>query len=149
LGNWVRQAREEAAGAQSAEERAELKELRRELERVTRERDLLAKASMPAGRAPLGDVIVVGPLVDVGTDGAVKPVSSPRVGAGWVCGSVPAAESYRYTVDPARVFDRGEHTPGYSDTWAGTLARNPLFGAHNVSVQRSSPETSERPRSSW
>lgn len=44
LGNWVRQAREEAAGAPTAEERAELRELRRELERVTRERDLLAKA---------------------------------------------------------------------------------------------------------
>ena len=43
LGNWVRQAREEAAGAPSAQERAELKEMRRELERVTRERDLLAK----------------------------------------------------------------------------------------------------------
>lgn len=44
LGNWVRQARAEAAGAPSAEERAEMRELRRELERVTRERDILAKA---------------------------------------------------------------------------------------------------------
>ena len=44
LGNWVRQAREEAAGAPAAEERAEMKELRRELDRVTRERDILAKA---------------------------------------------------------------------------------------------------------
>lgn len=43
LGNWVRQAREEAAGAPSVEERAEIRELRRELERVIRERDLLAK----------------------------------------------------------------------------------------------------------
>ena len=43
LGNWVRQAREEAAGAPSVEERAEIRELRGELERVTRERDLLAK----------------------------------------------------------------------------------------------------------
>jgi transposase len=44
LGNWVRLARAEAAGAPSAEERAEIRDLRRELERVTRERDLLAKA---------------------------------------------------------------------------------------------------------
>ena len=43
LGNWVRQAREEAVGAPSVEERTEIRELRRELERVTRERDLLAK----------------------------------------------------------------------------------------------------------
>jgi transposase len=44
LGNWVRLAHAEAAGAPSAEERAEIRHLRRELERVTRERDLLAKA---------------------------------------------------------------------------------------------------------
>jgi len=44
LGNWVRQAREQAAGAPSAEERAEIRELRRELERTRRERDILAKA---------------------------------------------------------------------------------------------------------
>ena len=44
LGNWVRQAREEAAGAPTVEERAEIRELRRELERVTRERDILGKA---------------------------------------------------------------------------------------------------------
>lgn len=44
LGNWVRQARAEAAGAPSAEERREMRELRRELDRVTRERDILAKA---------------------------------------------------------------------------------------------------------
>jgi transposase len=44
LGNWVRQARAEATGSPSAEERAEIRELRRELERVTRERDILAKA---------------------------------------------------------------------------------------------------------
>ena len=44
LGNWVRQARAEAAGAPSAAEREEIRELRRELERVTRERDILAKA---------------------------------------------------------------------------------------------------------
>jgi transposase len=44
LGNWVRQARAEAKGAPSTEERTEIRELRRELERVTRERDLLAKA---------------------------------------------------------------------------------------------------------
>jgi transposase len=44
LGNWVRQARAEAVGAPSAEERSEIRDLRRELERVTRERDILAKA---------------------------------------------------------------------------------------------------------
>jgi transposase len=44
LGNWVRQAREEAQGAPSAEERAEIRDLRRELDRVTRERDILGKA---------------------------------------------------------------------------------------------------------
>jgi transposase len=44
LGNWVRRARREAAGAPSAAERAEIRDLRRELERVTRERDILGKA---------------------------------------------------------------------------------------------------------
>jgi transposase len=44
LGNWVRQARENAAGAPSVEERAEIRELKRELDRVLRERDILAKA---------------------------------------------------------------------------------------------------------
>ena len=44
LGNWVRQAREEAAGAPSVEERSEIRELKRELDRVSRERDILAKA---------------------------------------------------------------------------------------------------------
>jgi transposase len=44
LGNWVRQAREEAEGAPSVEERAEIRELKRELERVKRERDILGKA---------------------------------------------------------------------------------------------------------
>ena len=44
IGNWVRKFREEAAGAPSAQERAEIRELRRELDRVERERDLLAKA---------------------------------------------------------------------------------------------------------
>ncbi len=45
LGNWVRQAREEAAGAPTAAERAEIRELKRELERVKRERDILGKAA--------------------------------------------------------------------------------------------------------
>ena len=45
LGNWVRQAREQAAGAPTPEERAEIRELKRELERVTRERDILGKAT--------------------------------------------------------------------------------------------------------
>ncbi len=44
LGNWVRAAREQAEGAPTAAERAEVRELRRELERVTRERELLARA---------------------------------------------------------------------------------------------------------
>lgn len=44
LGNWVRQARERVEGAPTAEERAEIRELRRELERVRRERDILGKA---------------------------------------------------------------------------------------------------------
>ena len=44
LGNWVQQSRAVAAGAPTAEERAEVRELRRELERVTRERDILGKA---------------------------------------------------------------------------------------------------------
>ncbi len=44
LGNWVRQAREEAQGAPTVEERAEIRELKRELERVRRERDILGKA---------------------------------------------------------------------------------------------------------
>jgi len=44
LGNWVREAREQAAGAPTATERAEIRELRAELERVKRERDILGKA---------------------------------------------------------------------------------------------------------
>jgi transposase len=44
LGNWVRRAREQANGAPNGEERAEIRELRRELERTRRERDILAKA---------------------------------------------------------------------------------------------------------
>ena len=44
LGNWVRRAREEAEGAPTVEERAEIRELKRELDRVKRERDILGKA---------------------------------------------------------------------------------------------------------
>ena len=44
LGNWVRQAREEAEGAPTAVERSEIRGLKRELERVRRERDILGKA---------------------------------------------------------------------------------------------------------
>ena len=44
LGNWVRQSREQAEGAPSVEERAEIRDLKRELDRVKRERDILAKA---------------------------------------------------------------------------------------------------------
>ena len=45
LGNWVRKAKAEADGAPSAVERAEIRELKRELERVKRERDILGKAT--------------------------------------------------------------------------------------------------------
>ena len=45
LGNWVRRAREEAAGAPTAVERVEIRELKRELDRVRRERDILGKAA--------------------------------------------------------------------------------------------------------
>lgn len=45
LGNWVRQARERADGEPTVEERGEIRELKRELERVTRERDILGKAT--------------------------------------------------------------------------------------------------------
>ena len=44
LGNWVRQFREQADGAPSVEERAEIRDLKRELDRVKRERDIPAKA---------------------------------------------------------------------------------------------------------
>ena len=45
VGNWVREAREAKTGqAPTAAERAEIRELRAELERVTRERDILGKA---------------------------------------------------------------------------------------------------------
>lgn len=44
LGNGVRHAQERAEGAPSVEERTEIRELRRELERVRRERDILGKA---------------------------------------------------------------------------------------------------------
>lgn len=44
LGNWVRQARAEENGAPTVEERVEIRELRRELDRTRRERDILAKA---------------------------------------------------------------------------------------------------------
>ncbi len=45
LGNWVRRAREEAEGAPTAVERVEIRELKRELDRVRRERDILGKAT--------------------------------------------------------------------------------------------------------
>jgi transposase len=45
LGNWVREARGRADGVPTPEERAEIRELKRELERVTRERDILGKAT--------------------------------------------------------------------------------------------------------
>lgn len=45
VGNWVREAREVKAGtAPTATERAEIRDLRAELERVSRERDILGKA---------------------------------------------------------------------------------------------------------
>jgi transposase len=45
LGNWVREARAESEGAPTVSERTEIRELKRELERVTRERDILGKAT--------------------------------------------------------------------------------------------------------
>ena len=45
LGNWVRQARERAEGEPTVEERAEIRELKRELERVTREPGHLGKSN--------------------------------------------------------------------------------------------------------
>jgi transposase len=45
LGNWVRQAREKADGEPTPEERVEIRELKKELDRVTRERDILGKAT--------------------------------------------------------------------------------------------------------
>lgn len=44
LGNWVREAQARANGAPSEAERAEIRDLKRELERVRRERDILGKA---------------------------------------------------------------------------------------------------------
>ena len=44
LGNWCRQAKEIAEGAPTAEERTEIRDLKRELDRVRRERDILGKA---------------------------------------------------------------------------------------------------------
>ena len=44
LGNWVHRAREEADGGPTVEERVEIRELKRELDRVKRERDILGKA---------------------------------------------------------------------------------------------------------
>ena len=44
MGNWVRQARAEANGAPTAVERTEIRDLKRELDRTRRERDILAKA---------------------------------------------------------------------------------------------------------
>jgi transposase len=44
LGNWVRDSKAQADGAPTDNERAEIRELRRELERTRRERDILAKA---------------------------------------------------------------------------------------------------------
>jgi transposase len=52
LGNWVRQFREQAEGAPSVEERVEIRELKRELDRVKRERDILAKAVAFSRRLP-------------------------------------------------------------------------------------------------
>jgi transposase-like protein len=44
-GDWVREAREAKAGqAPTGAERAEIRELKAELERVTRQRDILGKA---------------------------------------------------------------------------------------------------------
>ena len=44
LGNWVRDGRAQGPDGPSIVERAQIGELRKELERVTRERDIVAKA---------------------------------------------------------------------------------------------------------
>jgi transposase len=76
LGNWVRQFREQAEGAPSVEERAEIRELRRELDRVKRERDILAKAVHGRGASTGLYEIVVGRLLTSAPTGAVTPAKS-------------------------------------------------------------------------
>ena len=64
VGNWVREARDRKAGdAPSAVERVEIRELRAELERVTRERDILGKAVDGTGVPPVRMKSLVGRLV--------------------------------------------------------------------------------------
>jgi transposase len=64
VGNWVREAREAKAGtAPTAAERVEIRELRAELERVTREPDILGKAVDGRCRPPVWMKSLVGRLV--------------------------------------------------------------------------------------
>jgi hypothetical protein len=58
LGNWVRQAR---VGAPSTEERSEIRDLRRDPDRVTRVRDILAEAV--ASLAPISRAGVIRTLL--------------------------------------------------------------------------------------
>ncbi len=50
LGNWVPQPRAEKNGAPTTKEREEIRDLRRELDRTRRERDILANPAGPACR---------------------------------------------------------------------------------------------------
>ena len=64
VGNWVRDAREAKAGnGPTAAERAEIRELKAELERVTRERDILGKAVDGPGGPPVWMKSLLGRLV--------------------------------------------------------------------------------------
>jgi transposase len=91
LGNWVRRFREQADGAPSVEERAEIRELRGELDRVTRERDILAKQSPSFRPRP----------ASAGEGG----VSVHRRGEG----------------DPGMFVDRGRDVPGVGGVPVGVL----------------------------
>jgi transposase len=81
VGNWVHEAREAKAGqAPTAVERAEIRELKAELERVSRERDILGKAGM--GGAHGGEMKSCWlPLVDVGSDWCFAPAEKLDAGA--------------------------------------------------------------------
>ncbi len=73
LGNWVRQFREQADGAPSVEERAEIRELRGELDRVSRERDILAKAVHGRGASTGLYEIVAGRSLTSALTGLERP----------------------------------------------------------------------------
>ena len=73
--NWVCEAREAKAGhAPIAAERAEIRELKAELERVTRERDILGKAVDRPGGPPVWMKSLSGRLVMSTALGVFAPV---------------------------------------------------------------------------